>query len=191
FIPLILLFEDKWLLSGRGIFGVGLSISIALQMLSGYPQVMFYSFLAMGVLWLVRMEKSSIFLKKTIFLAFFGLLGLGLSAFQILPGAELLSLSQREIEPHPFDWAFLPFAKIITFFAPDYFGNHATGNYWGPQDYTSNTGFVGVVAAVFAGLAISLVKKQKGIIFGLILLVVSLVFAFPSPVSIFLWKSGF
>lgn len=190
FIPLILLFQDKWFLSGRGIFGIGLSISIAVQMLSGYPQIMLYSFLAMGILWIVRLEKSIAFLKRTILMPFFGLLGLGLSAFQILPGAELLSLSQRGVELHPYEWAFLPFLKVITFFAPDFFGNHATANYWGPQDYTSNTGFIGVVAGILAGLSLAVIRKQRAALFGFLLLASALIFAFPTPLAVLIWKSG-
>lgn len=190
FIPLILFFEDKYLVEGKVKFGIGLSITLALQVLSGYPQVMFYSAVAIGILWIFRFQRLKGWFVKTLMLGIFSVLGFGLSAFQILPGAELLSLSQREVEPHPYEWAFLPFEKVITFFAPDYFGNHATQNYWGPQDYTSNTGFVGVAAAILAGFAIKLFKKHKEVKFVFTLLIVALILAFPSPVSIFLWKSG-
>lgn len=191
FIPLVLLLGDKWLLGGKYVFGTCLSFAIALQVLSGYPQVIFYSLVALVFLWVFRIERSKIFFSKTIFLGIFSLLGLGLGAFQILPGAELLSISQRGIEPHPFDWAFLPFIKVITFFAPDYFGNHSTGNYWGPQDYTSNIGFVGVVAPILAGLALPLAKNKREVLLCFILLLVALILAFPTPFSILLWKSGF
>lgn len=191
FIPLILFFEDKWLQQKGGILvGIGISVSLALQILSGYPQVVFYSFVAMFVLWIFRLRKEKLYLFKTAALGVFLVLGLGLVAFQILPSAELLSLSQREIEPHPFEWAFLPFAKIITFLAPDFFGNHATKNYWGPQDYTSNTGFVGVVAIFLSVLAIRLVKVNSNVRFSLGLLLLSFLLAFPTPLSIILWKSG-
>lgn len=191
FIPLLLFLEDKLLLTKRLVFGAGVSVVLAFQVLSGYPQVMIYSFIAISLLWLFRWEKSVDWVKKTLLLGLFSLLGLGLAAFQILPGAELLSLSQRQLEPHPFEWAFLPFVKVITFFAPDYFGNHATQNYWGPQDYTSNTGFVGVVGGVLAALAFNLARKKREVLFGVVLLVIALILSFPTPVSIFLWESGF
>lgn len=190
FIPLILLFVDRWVESPKVLWGLGVSVALALQIISGYPQVVFYTFLAIALLVLVRLRIARQFLIKIALLALFLSLGLGLSAFQILPGAELLSLSQRETEPHPFEWAFLPWKKVITFFAPDYFGNHSTQNYWGPQDYTSNTGFVGVVGFVLAGLSITLFKKSIPVRFSFLLLFISLVFAFPTPVSILLWRSG-
>jgi hypothetical protein len=191
FIPLILLFEDLWLEKRRLAFGLGVSLALYLQMVSGYPQVVIYTALSMFILWLVRFQRKSHFFARTFLLGAFALLGFGLSAFQILPGAELLSQSQRAVEPHPYEWAFLPLSKIITFVAPDFYGNHATKNYWGPQDYTSNTGFIGVVALSLSALCLKFIKKRKEILFGVLLVAFALAFSFPTPISIFLWKSGF
>lgn len=193
FIPLIILFEDKLLKEGKVKSGVGFSLALCSQVLSGYPQVVLYTVLVSIILALVRMFQN---LSKTIFvrigfLGIFAILGLGLASFQILPGFELLKFSQRTVEPHPFEWAFLPWQKSITFISSDYFGNHSTNNYWGPQDYTSNTGFVGIVGFVLSLITFSLIKKNKEILFCFLLVVVSLVLSFPTPLSIFLWKSGF
>ncbi len=190
FIPLILFFSDNFLLKQKWVYGVGVSVSLALMMLSGYPQIILYLGLSVFVLWFVRIWRGKGVFKKSFFLASFFLIGFGLSAFQIIPGAELLKYSQREVELHPFEWAFLPVDKVITFIAPNYFGNHATRNYWGPQDYTSNTGFVGVIAFILAGYSLLIVKKKKEILVAFFLLVVSLILAFPTPISMFLWKSG-
>lgn len=189
-IPLLLLFGDRWLARGKWFDGVGFSVAIAFQIYSGYPQVVFYTVVALDLLWLFRFQKSKKFFTRTIMLGLFGFLGLGLAAPQILPGRELLFISQREIEEYPYEWAFLPFIKIITFFAPDYFGNHATQNYWGPQDYMSNTGFVGVVASALAMIAVLVTRKDNTHKFLILLFVVSLILAFPTPISIFFWKSG-
>lgn len=191
FIPLVLLFEARLLDSGQVKNGIGVSFVLALQMLSGYPQVVIYTAVGMLLLWLVRVWGDSKWFVKTTLLGIFSVLGVGLAAFQILPGAELLSLSQRDVEPHPFEWAFLPWVKIITIFAPDYFGNHATQNYWGPQDYTSNTGFIGVVAFILASLAVMFLKKSKHVLFCLLLGIIALLLAFPTPISVGIWKSGF
>ncbi len=190
FIPLILLFVDRYLLKGKPLDGVLTSFFFCLLFLSGYPQVALYLGIAIGLLWVIRFSKEREFLSRSVLLGTFLVFGIGLAAFQILPGAELLSLSQRELEPHPFEWAFLPFSKLITFLAPDYFGNHATQNYWGPQDYTSNTGFVGVIAFTLATAGTLLVRKKKEVFYSVLILTASLIFAFPTPVSIFLWKSG-
>jgi hypothetical protein len=188
FIPLILLFEDKWLKEKNYLSGIGIAVVFCLQIFSGYPQTIIYSALAVGLYWIVIIWGEKDIIRKTVFLIILFVLGLGLAAPQLLPGKELFSLSQWQLEPHPYGWAFLPWKKTITFLAPDFFGNHATKNYWGPQDYTSNTGFVGVVALILCLLSISLIKKRKEVLFAAILLIVSLFVSYPTFVSIFLWK---
>lgn len=191
FIPLILLFADKWILEKKVKYGFLLSICLGLQILSGYPQTVLYSLVSLTLLGLARISKAKQKILTTGFFGMFVLLGFGVVSFQIFPGIELISQSQRSIEPHPYEWAFLPWEKIITFLAPDYFGNHSTQNYWGPQDYTSNTGFIGVISTVFAILGMTVFRRKKEVVFSLILLFTSLLLSFPTPLSIFLWKSGF
>lgn len=188
FIPLILLLEDKWLREKRFLFGIGIAIVFCFQIFSGYPQTVIYTALAAGLYWLIIIWKEKEILFKTFFLITIFILGLGLAAPQLLPGKELFSLSQWQLEPYPYKWAFLPWKKTITFMAPDFFGNHATYNYWGPQDYTSNVGFVGVVAITLSLLATLLIKKRKEVLFLVLLLVLSLIISYPTPVSVFLWK---
>lgn len=190
FIPLIILLEDKWLKEKRFLSGISIAIVFCLQIFSGYPQTIFYTALAAGLYWSVIIWKEKEIILKTLFLIVFFVLGLGLAAPQLLPGKELFSLSQWQLEPYPYEWAFLPWKKTITFIAPDFFGNHATYNYWGPQDYTSNTCFVGVVAVTLSLLASFLIKKRKEILFLVLLLVLSLIISYPTPVSVFLWKNN-
>lgn len=191
FIPLIILAEDKWIVEGSKISLIFFPILIFLELLSGYPQVVLYTVVAGMVLAVVRLlENKNVFI-RILSLSLFGLIGFGLSAIQILPGWELLKYSQRTIEPHPFDWAFLPWQKVITFISSDFFGNHASNNYWGPQDYTSNTGFVGIVAFVLSLFSLDLIRKNKVVLFASLTALVALLLAFPTPISIYLWKSGF
>lgn len=189
FIPLLLFFEDRWLKKSLWFDGLGIAITLCLQIFSGYPQVVLYTLVAIGLLCAFHI-KENFFLYKAVFIGIFVILSFGLAAFQLLPGFELLSLSQREIERHPFDWAFLPWLKVITFFAPDYFGNHSTQNYWGPQDYTSNTGFVGVITFIFALIGVSVFKHSREVKLLTILAIISLLLSFPTLFSILLWKSG-
>ena len=191
FIPVIIYFADRFLQEGKVLFGFFLSIFIFLQILAGYPQVTLYTLLTLALLFAVRVFSLKNNLPRLLLFGVFTFLGVLLASFQLLPGVELIMSSQRSVEAHPFEWAFLPLSKIITFVAPDYFGNHATANYWGPQDYTSNTGFVGVVALVLAMIGAISFKKNRKTLFPLSLLTVSLLLSFATPVSIFLWKSGF
>jgi len=189
YIPLILYFEDK-IMNEKGVLnGLGLAVVFCLQIFSGYPQTIIYTAVACFLLWLIHFKNNSDFIYKTSKLGFYFLLGLGLSLAQLLPSIELLNLSQWTVEPHPYEWAFLPLIKTITFIAPDFFGNHATGNYWGPQDYTSNTGFSGVVGFIFVFYALfTRGKRNKYKKYSIMLLFITLILVYPTPVSIFLWK---
>lgn len=188
FIPLIFLLEDKLLEDGKVKDGAILSLCIALQFMSGYPQVVIYTLGAISLLWIYKIKFSKQYLLKSLKLFIFVFFGITGAAVQLLPAKELLNLSQRSTEPHPYSWAFLPFQKIITFIAPDYFGNHATNNWWGPQDYTSNTGYVGIISFLLA--LFGFFSKNKKKIFIIILFVISLLLSFPTFISVTLWKSG-
>lgn len=57
FIPLLLLFESRFF-DKKSIFsGIGISVILALQILSGYPQVVLYILVAMGLLWIIKIRK--------------------------------------------------------------------------------------------------------------------------------------
>ncbi len=190
FIPLAILLVDRWGRSGNIWTAFGLSIVLALQIFSGYPQIVFYSLIAIFLFWFIVFWSTGKFWRKTLLLLIFTLLGLGISAIQALPGYELMSLSQRVGEVIPLEWAFLSWEQVITFLAPDFFGNHATGNYWGPKNYTSVVGFVGVVSIILAFLTLYQWRDKKEVKFLILLTVLSLLLAFPTPISLFLWQTN-
>lgn len=188
FMPLIILFLEKYFKTNNKKWLVFFTASISLQIFSGYPQLVIYT---LGLIYLYLFVNK---FKKFFVVNLFIIIALLLASIQLFPSYELLQLSQRSSEAHPFEWAFLPFVKSITFIIPDYFGNHTTGNYFGPQDYTSNTGFIGVTAGVFVIATFFNIKdflKKKAYIFGLLCLTSGLILSFPTPVSILIWKSGF
>lgn len=190
FIPLLIFFADRFIKEKKIFDGIFLSIILALQIFSGYPQIVFYTIPALFIVWFVNLKnlnKSYLFTGLGLFI--FIILGLGIASPQILPGVELLKSSQRSYEAIPREWAFLSWRQVITFIAPDFFGNHATYNYWGDKNYTSNIGFVGVVTFTLALLAIKYFKKRE-IIFLIILIFVSLMFSFPTPIAIFFWEKN-
>lgn len=189
FIPLILYFEDKFLLTKKYRYGVGISISIALQIFSGYPQIVLYSLMGMGILWLVRIWGNKRWVLISLVFGIFVALGIGLSAFQVLPANELVTYSQRNVESLTSEWVYLFPKEIITFFAPDYFGNHATQNYWGPKNYLGTIGFIGIVAFTLAVVGLRNIKRRE-VVFLWLSLAVSLILAFQNPISVFLWEKN-
>ena len=187
FLPLMILFVDRYFKRGGLGNCIGLAIALALQIFGGYPQIVLYTAVIIGVLPLFHLSFTKKYFYKLIALAIFSGLGFALAAIQLFPSAELLSMSQWTAEPHPRLWAFLPWEKTITFIASDFFGNHVTGNYWGPQDYTSNTGFIGVSVGLFSFIALIFLKKKREVQIAGVLAFSSLLLSFHTPVAEFLW----
>ena len=190
FIPLTIYLLARWIDESKRKFLYIFSFVVFLQIISGYPQIVIYN-LPITALFVFYKLKNKFNLRIWILYLSSIILSLGMSAFLLMQAEELLSLSQRIVEPLEFSWAFLPWQKIITFLAPDYFGNHATINYWGPTDYTTTTGYIGVVAFSLTCLSFFLIKKIKEISFYFIVLFLSLFLSFPTFLSIFIWKEGF
>src|SRR5205807_2100293 len=80
----------------------------------------------------------------------FVVLAFGLSSLQLIPLFEAYRLSARDAFMtelfHKFQFA--P-EHLITLFAPDFFGNPATLNFWG-KDYGEFMLYIGVVVLFFA-----------------------------------------
>ena len=175
YIPLLLFLASKFIDSARpAIWGALASAVVALQIFSGYPQITLYTLILIP-LWTVFKN-----LKKTILLCVFLGLGLALSSVQLLPGLELFQNSQRIREQvgGGLGVAFLPWSQTLSLLAPDYFGNPTTGNFWGPGDYTNNSGYVGAVVLFLALLGMG--RKTR---FWTLLFVVTFFLAFPTPIS--------
>ena len=195
FIPVVLLLVEKLVKTNRLSWGVLLSLSVGVQIFAGYPQVTFYT-LVLASFWFLFRLSSGIFSKKGIFLTIkfvlFVCLGLTLASTQIIPGIELLRLSQRLVEgvTGGSELAYLPPRQLISLFAPDFFGNPSTYNYWGPGDYTNTVGYTGIITIILAGFALFVVKKRE-VKFFLFVAFISLVFALPTPISYAVFGSGF
>jgi len=90
-------------------------------------------------------------------------IGLGLAAVQLLPTAELMVHSQRSTGVD-YDFAttysLWPW-RLITFVAPDFFGNPGQGDYWGYATYWEDAAYVGVLPLLLAvDAALSRSKKN-------------------------------
>lgn len=189
FMPLILLIVDKIIVEKKLIYALALSILMALQFFSGYPQLIIYT----GILCLIWVVFKRGFLNKKVvgLIPLSILLGLFLISIQLLPAFELLVNSQRVSEVISNVLLYLPLQNLITFVAPDFFGNHATGNFWGVGNYTLNVGYSGVITLALAAVATFYLFKKTEVKFFLSILFISLLLALENPISIFIWKSGF
>lgn len=185
FLPILLFLTNNFFTKKKIYWGIMISLALALQIFSGYPQIVFYTIFALVTFIFFQ---HRIIQKKTFFWCLWILLGIGLAAIQVFPAGELLLNSQRQQEILGREFAFLPWQNLISFFAPDYFGNHATGNFWGKVNYTNNSGYTGVITFILATVAIGFLKKRKIVRFFIFLFLFSLLFSLPTPITIFINK---
>lgn len=187
FFPLILFCADKLIETHKRKWGTLLSISLALQIFTGYPQVVVYSLLAVGLWILFKPFKFSSYL----LLGVFTLTGLGIAAVLLVPGFELFFNSQRKSEILGDNLVFLPYRNLIAFLAPDFFGNHSTGNFWGIGNYTYISIYSGLTTLLLSIYAVVTKFRAKVVLYAICLFAVSLLVMLRNPISEFLYFSGF
>ncbi len=152
FLPLIL-----WLINKNKIFWA--SPLLALSLFGGHLQTTAYVYLIVFAYSLFKKVPL-----RNIFLAFS--LGLVLSCVQLIPTAELYLNSAREGQASKllFYSSTFPWPNLITFFAPDFFGNPATNNFRG-MDYGNFQGYFGISALVLSLFAFINFRKNSTTIF--------------------------
>jgi hypothetical protein len=180
-----------------------LGLSLGLGLLAGHAQTVFYGGLMMVAYLAFRVKqeaagqtKTVVRLVQLVVLAF--VLGVGLAAIQLLPTAELLLLSQRSTSVDydaAMTYSLWPW-RLITFAAPDFFGNPGRGNYWGYPNYWEGAGYVGVLPLLLAVEAVLSWKRagqgarSSGIWFWVFVTTIALVLALGqnTPVFPFLFR---
>jgi hypothetical protein len=141
-----------------------LGLALGLGLLAGHAQTAFYGGLLLGAYVVFRtlqearsqLKVAGCRLKVAGLLLLSVVLGLGLAAVQLLPTAELLMASQRSTgvrDDFGMTYSFWPW-RLITFAAPDFFGNPGQGTYWGYATYWEDAAYVGVLPLLLAGWAV-------------------------------------
>ncbi len=189
-LPLILFCVDKlfikWSWKWLGIF----FFAVICTVLAGHLQTNGYlgGFLLLYILarfWQKRAVLKYLFkckkgIKEIVILLAITV-GLVLVAFQLNSTFRLINLSARNFDLpdwHRPDW-FIPWQNFLQFIAPDFFGNPATGNYWGIWNYGEFVGYIGLIPLIFAIFALIYRRDKKILFFGSILFI-SLFLAFPT-----------
>ena len=187
-LPLILLSIDKIVLNVKNknllIWGSIFVFSLISSFFAGHLQIFFYigvfSILYLIIRWWQYGRNFKILFLFSIFYFLFSIA----TSTQWLPTLEFIKFSAREIEQVGWQspgW-FIPWQNLIQFLVPDFFGNPATGNYWGEWNYAEFVGYLGILPLIFSFLAILWRRDKKTLFFGSIGLV-SLIFALPTPLA--------
>jgi len=192
-IPLLFLLSKRFLEGGGGRL---LPAAVALAFLGGFPQTMLYGLLALAAFVLFAGAGSPAGERRRRFVrvAALGglvLVGFGLVLFQILPTAELGSLSERKEVPlsiilaehKPGPWS------LLRPFLPDFFGNPVDETFWlaaldGPLSHPSDLGFIGYAGVVPLLLALSalVLSRKREVRFFAALAAAALLLAFSGPI---------
>jgi hypothetical protein len=170
-IPWILLFSKSITTKERKFFWLT-GLVIGFQLLAGHAQTAWYTALLAG-LWITfwaintgdrKHKVRNIVLAWSKFIGA-GLLGITLSAIQLIPTLEYLAQSQRVGEfgySEAMTYSFWPW-RFLTLVIPDLFGNPAAGNYWGYGNYWEDAVYIGLLPIVMAvGIIVKSVKKNNG-----------------------------
>lgn len=185
FLPLLILLEDKLIKTKKIKWGIALSFALALQIFVGYFPVTIFSLVAM-VVWFLFKGSFNLGVKLVIFIA----AGFSLSSILLIPSFELLKNSQRLYEIITPANAFLPIQYLVTILVPDFFGNPATGNFWGPIDHLNVTLYTGIVAFILAVIGIFIKPRQKEIHILLTILILTLIITTYNPLAKILYNLG-
>lgn len=129
---------------------------LALQLVCGHPQAAFYgafAALAYGA-WRAWQLRRAAALPVAALVA----LGGGMAALQLLPTHELAELSLRggAIGYDQFVNMSMPPERLLCLLLPDFFGNPATGSYWGREAgfFIQLCPYVGILTVVLALVAV-------------------------------------
>lgn len=185
-LPVQLFFINRYLKSAKIFWLLLIAVSMALQTLAGYPQLILYSlFIVLSyIAFHFYQQRDEQFIRHYVFIAAALGFGLLLASVQLIPGYEFLQMSNRFVDQtvQASNGGFLPWRNLITFLIPDFFGNPTTLNFWGLGFYDNFAGYAGVVTIIFALQALYYRDKKLTYYFCLLLLI-SLLLSLRTPVS--------
>ncbi len=157
-LPWVLLYS-KQLTDGRKNTVMKTGVVLGIMFLAGHAQTSWYIVL-LGGLWIIFWSTFNPAVPSTLrytlnvigkFICA-GLIGLGLSAIQILPTAEYLFQSARASQygfAEAMTYSFWPW-RFLTLIAPNLFGSPVTGNYWGYGNYWEDALYIGLLPIILA-----------------------------------------
>lgn len=161
YLPLLFLLYDRFARRGSFVALAGFAVAAAFQLLRGHVQIVFYTWLALGVYALflataALREKARTAVLRSLGGLAAGLgLGFGMSAFLYLPIRAYAALSIRGAGAgggagfdYATSWSFSP-AEMLTFAIPSMFG-FGGPTYWGTMPFTDYPNYMGIVPAALA-----------------------------------------
>lgn len=167
-------------------------LALTMSLFAGHPQISIYVILVVMGYFLYRNFGNLNIRQKVLYPLSFILLPLFLAAPQVLPAIQVYLNSARTLVDGT-SWArafLIPVSGLVTFLAPDFFGNPVTRNSWSNFSYVEMQGYLGIVTLILALTAIMSIKRpgpgnpRPGLIKFLSCVVfISLIFATKNPIA--------
>lgn len=170
-MPLIFLFVIRFWHTCRMGYAILAGIALGVQILGGFPQIAFYTLLAiiffgLYMTWLNRRTNRISNLFRLWGGTFFLILtGFALAAIQLLPTYEFMQLSTRG-GGVGYEFATMdsfPPRNMLTFFFPLLFGSPIDGSYWindRTWEFWEYCGYGGIVTLIVIGFAMGKIKRD-------------------------------
>lgn len=187
-LPLLLFFIERWLATKRKLNFVYAGLVLSMQFFAGHFQFCLYSILGASLYFFFRIlfnivsfgssqhekreDELTVLKDKWRFLLLEGaglflliqVIGVGVSAVQLVPTYELKRLSYR-FQGFPYNVATtssLPLRNLITLLIPDFYGNlMKNGVWWGwDTNYWESCIYIGVLPLLL-GLSIFLIHRDR------------------------------
>ena len=167
-LPALLFFTERAFTRQSNLYVLAAGATVGVQFLAGHPETSFHVMLV----WLAFCAYRAVILcgwkparliSPTIKVASAGIIGLTLSAVQLLPFLEFIqcsaTLSMRTTASQPsffstllLDWKHWP--TFITAILPQFFGTPLNGSYWYPySNYNEQTWYVGILPLALAAVS--------------------------------------
>ncbi len=167
-LPLVLLCIELQIKKQKFIFTILTGIAVAMMILAGHSQMTFFSLFVIFLYFLFRnivyyQSSHSVSRFFLISLNFFLALviGIALSAIQLLPTLELSSYTLRQAgTDYEFSSSFsIPIPQLVSFVFPHAFGSPLINDWWGRGNFGEFTGYFGILLLLLAPL--SFVYRNK------------------------------
>ena len=187
-IPLIFLFLVRFTQSGCFRYVITAGLILGIQILGGFPQLVFYTILAAILFFFysccsrIKIDGAQYLAKMAVAAGMFVLIGFSIAAIQLLPTYEFTQLSTRA-EGVGYQFATmdsLPPRNLLTFFFPLLFGSPADGTFWisgATWEFWEYCGYVGIGALAITAITVRKVVSDHLGRFFIILIVIALFLA--------------
>ena len=170
-----LLVRHKKIIPGLALF----TISLALEVRAGHPQITYYYFYLLGFLWIYdswglikeKLTKQWALVSVLLFLAtVVGVMGttekfLALqeyAQYSIRGGSDIKETTTMDLN-YAFGWS-QGISETLTLIIPDFFGG-ASPSYWGIKPVTSGPHYLGAIAFIFFIVALFKVREKSVYVF--------------------------